>query len=162
MLQWGWRQSSSTAWTDSTTVDEKHKKKCYRIVHEPCIHCLLCFSYCHNGSITCMRSNSMWPDPSVSSSLKVSVVGGRGGQGNIKKVTKRPYFLHGCLLEYGHIELTEEELQTNEAAHKVVKVNAEVWFTVAGDDDLMQGVVEREAWPNVKRQNKAKTKKGLR
>lgn len=51
-------------------------------------------------------------------------------------------------------ELTEEELQANEAAHKVVKVNAEVRFTVAGHDDLMQGVVEREACPNAKRQNK--------
>lgn len=51
-------------------------------------------------------------------------------------------------------ELTKEELQSNEAAHKVVKVNAEVRFTVAGHDDLMQGVVEREACPNAKRENK--------
>lgn len=64
-----------------------------RIVHKPAIYCLLCFSSCQNGHNTFMRSNSISPDPSVSSSLKVSVVGG-GGRSNQqqKKGFEWPYF----------------------------------------------------------------------
>lgn len=45
--------------------------------------------------------------------------------------------------------LTEEQLQANQATHKVVKVDVEV-LAVAGHDYLMQGVVEREACQHAK------------
>lgn len=65
-----------------------------RTVHKPAIYCLLCFSSCQNGHNTFMRSNSISPDPSVSSSLKVSVVGGEGGREikPTKKGIEWPYF----------------------------------------------------------------------
>lgn len=54
--------------------------------------------------------------------------------------------LSGCVIKTGGTEkeLTEEQLQANQAAHKVVKVDVEV-LAVAGHDYLMQRVVEREA-----------------
>lgn len=47
-------------------------------------------------------------------------------------------------IECGHNDkrLTEECLQADHAAHKVVKVNGEVFVTVARHNDLMQRAVE--------------------
>lgn len=42
--------------------------------------------------------------------------------------------------------LTEHGLQTNQTAHKVVKVDGEIWFTVTSHQDLMERVVETETW----------------
>ncbi|KAG9334895.1 hypothetical protein JZ751_006375 [Albula glossodonta] len=41
-------------------------------------------------------------------------------------------------------KLTEQGLQTNQAAHKVIKVNGEFRVAVAGHCDLVQGIIERE------------------
>lgn len=109
-----------------------------------------------------MRSNLISPDPSVSSSLKVSGVREKE-QANKKEFNHLIFtLLHVRKCPCWTTELTEEELQTNKAAHKVVEVNAEVRFAIASHDDLMQGVVEREACPNAKKKDKKQNRKHWR
>lgn len=45
------------------------------------------------------------------------------------------------------VTLTEHGLQPHEAAHKVVKVHSQVRLRVTGDNELVQLLVELEAWP---------------
>lgn len=46
----------------------------------------------------------------------------------------------------GQRGLTEHRLQTNQTANEAVKVNGEVWVTVASHQDLMERVVQTEPW----------------
>ena len=43
--------------------------------------------------------------------------------------------------------LTEHGLQPHQAAHEVVEVHGQVGLRVAGDNELVQLLVELEAWP---------------
>lgn len=91
-------------------------------------------------AVTSERPKLITPSPSSSRVLKVS---GRKKTGR----TQTPSLWSEWLRDKtGRTEkgLTEEQFQANQAAHKVVKVDVEV-LAVAGHDDLMQRVVEREA-----------------
>lgn len=86
-----WRQSSSTTSPDSATEEENTN---ISIIVWSTNHRPLCWCDCHIVLITSMKPNSIWPDPSLSSFLKVSVV-----KKNNKVNYKTTLFLHECRKE---------------------------------------------------------------
>lgn len=65
------------------------------------------------------------------------------------------YWLYGVLLsdtEF-HSRLTEHQLQSYKAAHKVIKINGEVSISVAGHQNLEDGIIQGESYPKRQRTN---------